>query len=227
MGLDMYLDRRIDLKSSIADATKIKEVAKIMKNARIFARSEACYWRKFNALHKYITDKFLDDGEDDNCKDIIIGIDDIKELLALLKGLRKKIKIGDGYVCMSTQWLSKDDIGEHEVGDIIDASELNPKLLDEHGDVARVIVRYKRDGELPYEVEFQRKGETIVNPEVCEEEFPTEAGFFFGSTAYDKWYVDDIDDTIEKLEKVVDEHEELVKAGVEETAIDYIYRAWY
>ena len=227
MGLDMYLDRRIDLKSSIADATKIKEVAKIMKNARIFARGEVCYWRKFNALHKYITDKFLDDSEDDNCKDIGISIDDIKELLALLKGLRKKIKIGDGYVCMSTQWLSKDDIGEHEVGDVINASKLNQKLLDEHEDVARVIVRYKRDGELPYEVEFQRRGETIVNPEVCEEEFPTEAGFFFGSTAYDKWYVDDIDDTIEKLEKVVDEHEELVKAGVEETAIDYIYRAWY
>ena len=227
MGLDMYLDRRVEFKSSIADATKIKEVAKIMKSARVSARGEVCYWRKFNALHKYFVDNFLGDNENDNCQDMYLSIEDIKALLKMLKELRGKIKLGDGYVSMGTQWLSKDDIGEHKAGDIINASELNPKLLDEDGRIKRVIVRNVWNGENPYEVEFQMIDKTITNPEVCEDILPTEDGFFFGSTAYDKYYLDDINDTIKKLEKVVEDHKKIVEAGVDETAIDYIYRAWY
>ena len=34
---------------------------------------------------------------------------------------------------------------------------------------------------------------------------PTESGFFFGSTEYDQWYVMDIENTIEQLEKVLND----------------------
>ena len=34
---------------------------------------------------------------------------------------------------------------------------------------------------------------------------PTQSGFFFGSTEYDEWYYEDIDSTIEILEKVLAE----------------------
>ena len=49
------------------------------------------------------------------------------------------------------------------------------------------------------------EGEYIVNAEVAEELLPTQDGFFFGSTEYDQWYMEDIKDTIEILTKVLKE----------------------
>lgn len=35
---------------------------------------------------------------------------------------------------------------------------------------------------------------------------PTQTGFFFGSTDYDEWYYEDLEDTIRILENIIDEH---------------------
>lgn len=59
-----------------------------------------------------------------------------------------------------------------------------------------------KDGEW---VNIYEDGYNIINPEICEELLPTQGGFFFGSTAYDQWYMDDIISTIEILEKVIAE----------------------
>ena len=40
---------------------------------------------------------------------------------------------------------------------------------------------------------------------LAEELLPTTSGFFFGGTQYDEWYFKDIENTIEILEKVLDE----------------------
>lgn len=45
----------------------------------------------------------------------------------------------------------------------------------------------------------------VGNPELCKDLLPNIQGFFFGSTEYDEYYVEDIKDTIEKLEKVLEE----------------------
>ena len=42
---------------------------------------------------------------------------------------------------------------------------------------------------------------------------PTQDGFFFGSTDYDEWYYKDIDYTVETLEEVIKEEEELNENG--------------
>lgn len=47
------------------------------------------------------------------------------------------------------------------------------------------------------------EGQVIENPEVAEELLPTQGGFFFGSTAYDQFYVEGVKDTIEQLKKVL------------------------
>ena len=49
------------------------------------------------------------------------------------------------------------------------------------------------------------EGETIVNPDVAESLLPTQSGFFFGSTDYDQWYMQDIENTIEILTKTLRE----------------------
>ena len=39
--------------------------------------------------------------------------------------------------------------------------------------------------------------EVLKHPEKAEELLPTQEGFFFGTTDYDEWYFNDIQDTIE------------------------------
>lgn len=51
---------------------------------------------------------------------------------------------------------------------------------------------------------------------------PSSEGFFFGTTEYDSWYIRDIKSTIEILETVIKEDEELRKQGIE---LDYEYQA--
>lgn len=48
-------------------------------------------------------------------------------------------------------------------------------------------------------------GKQIVNTTVAEELLPTCEGFFFGSTDYDQWYAENIYDTIDMLERVLEE----------------------
>lgn len=170
MGLDMNLHRKVyNLKVQPSDektekANKIINEGQRDGEARFISDVSVCYWRKFNALHQYFFDNF-GNGEGDNCVDMPLDISNLKELLALLQDLRKKIK--------------------------------------------------------------QDKEGTVINTKVCEEMLPTQDGFFFGDTAYDKYYVEDIDDTIEALSAVIKDHEKLVEAGVNEYDIEYYYRAWY
>ena len=42
-----------------------------------------------------------------------------------------------------------------------------------------------------------------ANPDKADELLPTQSGFFFGSTGYDEWYFQDIDNTIEMLEGIL------------------------
>lgn len=48
-------------------------------------------------------------------------------------------------------------------------------------------------------------GEYIADSSTAMELLPTTEGFFFGSTAYDQWYMEDIDYTIKQLEKILKE----------------------
>jgi hypothetical protein len=53
------------------------------------------------------------------------------------------------------------------------------------------------------------------NKSLAENELPTQAGFFFGGTEYDEYYFDGIEDTIEILQKVLEE------TDFEESVITY------
>jgi hypothetical protein len=45
--------------------------------------------------------------------------------------------------------------------------------------------------------------EVIAKPEKAKEELPTRAGFFFGDTDYDEYYIRDLEQTVEMLEPVI------------------------
>ena len=55
------------------------------------------------------------------------------------------------------------------------------------------------------EIPMYEDGEVIVNAEEVAAILPTQGGFFFGSTDYDKYYMEDIKYTIDILEKIFEE----------------------
>ena len=46
--------------------------------------------------------------------------------------------------------------------------------------------------------------QVIDNPTLAESRLPTANGFFFGSTSYGEGYMDDLKDTVEQLDKLLD-----------------------
>lgn len=46
--------------------------------------------------------------------------------------------------------------------------------------------------------------DTLSNRHNAERDLPTQSGFFFGGTEYDDWYFSSLEDTIEKIEKVLE-----------------------
>lgn len=55
------------------------------------------------------------------------------------------------------------------------------------------------------EIPMYEDGEVIANAEEVSAILPTQGGFFFGSTDYDKYYMEDIKYTIDILEKILEE----------------------
>ena len=49
------------------------------------------------------------------------------------------------------------------------------------------------------------EGRAILNSEQVEKLLPTVSGFFFGSTGYDEWYIRDVENTVELLDKALND----------------------
>ena len=226
MGLDQSLYREVQLKGKMKITDEKLDRVLGGENMKPSVRHEVCYWRKFNALHKYFDDHF-NEQDNDNCVDMYMNIEDLEKLLGLVKKIKSEIKMGEG-------WVSNG--GGYDIVDLdttiktLDGEKKAEKL--EQGDLIEVkgqraiVYSVRKDSRVHFGYNYQERGQTIINPEVCEE-LPTEEGFFFGSTDYDEYYVGQLDETIEQVGKVIEEHKELVKAGVAEHEIDYYYRAWY
>ena len=46
-------------------------------------------------------------------------------------------------------------------------------------------------------------GKVIKNPDIAKELLPTQGGFFFGSTEYNEWYIEDLKRTVEIIDKAL------------------------
>ena len=67
--------------------------------------------------------------------------------------------------------------------------------------------------------QIKEKGKYITNAEEIEELLPTEDGCFFGSTDYDEYYLQDINNTINIIEKIFKEDDK------DDYEIDYYYQS--
>lgn len=168
MGLDMYLHRKTyvgnkwrkpEEQLKIVPAEKGKEI----KQERVSeVVEEVGYWRKANAIHNWFINN-CNNGDDDNCKEILVSKDDLQNLLVL-------------------------------VNKVLEASELIDAKV-HNGD------RGTPNGWEP----IMEDGKVIKDPTVAMELLPTTSGFFFGSTDYDQYYIQDLLDTKKIIETVLAE----------------------
>ena len=92
-------------------------------------------------------------------------------------------------------------------------TELTREQLTELLTVCKRVMEEARvvDGQIERGVSYQggvatpimEEGFVITNPEICEELLPSASGFFFGSTDYNEYYLEDVKDTVEILEKAL------------------------
>ena len=52
-----------------------------------------------------------------------------------------------------------------------------------------------------------KRGRVAANPKIADGVLPTQAGFFFGSTDYDEYYLDDLRRTVEMIEPLLSDEE--------------------
>lgn len=103
-----------------------------------------------------------------------------------------------------------DDCGSYEVTkeqltellNICEKVKAASKLVD--GTVANGYRCKNVNGEF-VEEPILEEGKIIEDPITAMQLLPTTNGFFFGSTDYDQWYYEDIEDTIEQISRVLDE----------------------
>ena len=104
--------------------------------------------------------------------------------------------VQDGNDDCKEYYVSKERL--HELVDICKKVRDASKLDD--GEVAN---GYTFEG--VKKVPILEDGQIIKDPSVAEELLPTTEGFFFGSTDYDQYYLQDIEDTIAQLELILQE----------------------
>lgn len=100
MGLDMYLDREIrglectgvdEIQERIDTITQGKGAP-----VEIVARQEMAYWRKFNALHAYISRRW--GGDEDNCVPIKLDTENLQEILDTLRKAKGTAHLKNGVI---------------------------------------------------------------------------------------------------------------------------------
>jgi len=247
MGLDMSIYKKKHVSDNwdeIHKATKAGEKAPKLRHEIV--ETEMLYLRKANAIHRYIVDKF-GDGED-NCQEIWLTIDNLKELKELCDKVVAKSKLattilngGNGYesrvkdelvavlekvdgVKKYFKQVGKKRAEDVQVGDII-ASRYDGETKDgfKWGDEVKTI---SVDGDRVCMTTTQwYVGKGIVNSELAEELLPTQAGFIFGSTAYDEYYIDDLKSCSEQIAEIIDDYNAEIASGVRDYDISYYYLA--
>lgn len=80
--------------------------------------------------------------------------------------------------------------------------------------------RTGKDGKMEKVYDFV-DGKVIEDATICKKLLPTCSGFFFGSTDYDEYYVQDLERTIAQLEEVIKDAEE----GDKDVCFEY-YASW-
>ena len=207
MGLDMYLER-----AKRIDGATPKDI-NIIDNYYSYclrpSKYRKCTMKEWCGVDIKDVDMDLADAYREEYQTRYYGWDNEKKYpnLSLWDGVgywRKANQIHNWFVENVQDGI--DDCGTYEVTEkqlvnLLNTCwkvKVNSKLIDGK------VKNGERLGENGWEP-IMEDGQYIEDPTVARELLPTTSGFFFGSTGYDRWYMDDIDYTIETLTRVLEE----------------------
>lgn len=72
----------------------------------------------------------------------------------------------------------------------------------------------------------ERPVKTVSNVEAIKEKLPTASGFFFGSTEYDEWYLQDLTHTVSIIDRIFEADEkEMAATGLDYPSGDLYYQS--
>lgn len=225
MGLDVYIYKN---KTVEHDRNSRERTVKI---------SEVLYLRKANQIHRYIVENFAD-GRDE-CQEICMDIEDIKTLDDICKRIVKESKLADGWVYYDRtgyKHLKAEDeveLAEKDGLKFVPKGKCSANMLDE-GDYiyddneryANKVEEIDKDGN-EITIRYGQEGveKVITNPELAQELLPTQAGFFFGDTNYNEYYLDDLKEYIRQADEIIADYENEISNGTDKYNIDYTYQA--
>ena len=141
---------------------------------------EVAYWRKANQIRQWFVNHIDEFNEDDNGEYYEVTEELLNKLIADCKA-----------VLYSREEVKVDDKVKNKMNKVRTLSE---KGIDGEKDGAKETLERM-------EKKYGLTG-VAVRPEDI---LPTSSGFFFGSTEYDEWYYQDLKNTIEQCQKVLDE----------------------
>lgn len=185
MGLDMYLSRRSYVKNWDFMQTEEKHEITVTKGGKpsdikpsriSYIIEEVAYWR---TIHRWFVEK----------------VAYWRKANAIHRWFVEKVQNGE------------DDCGEYEVSveqlkELVDAcNQVLNTVETVEGDV-HVGTTYYPNGDI---VEDTKRGEIVAQQGVAEKLLPTQGGFFFGSTNYDEYYLDDLRETVKMLTPLLDD----------------------
>ena len=205
MGLDMYLERSkkvnglsmeeigtlrdyIDWKESGSEYTfkawsgrdESEVKTEYIDDVKDVYFEDVGYWRKANQIHNWFVQN-VQNGIDD-CGRYEVSKEDLIELRNLCEKVLNTAIFEDDYVIAYT---TREDI---EI--VIEREKDHDVQIVEH-----------EDGW----VQVKTPGKVIVNENEIAELLPTSSGFFFGSYEYDEYYFNDLRETIDVINNVLDE----------------------
>lgn len=200
MGLDMYLYKnssKYRMKDgSLAEGRENVDFDRFGCTNRVTIVSNVMYWRKANAIHEWFVQN-VQNGEDD-CNEYDVSEEDIRKLIGCCQDV---LNLVDGMELTVPKENEKDFREWTET--------LTPKAKKLYG---------KKSIKLDAKKLSTFKGLTsyhVVPEDIAgkmAEILPTQDGCFFGGTAYDGIYLDDIVTTIKGLKRVLAD-KELDKSG--------------
>lgn len=140
------------------------------------------YWRKANQIHNWFVQN-VQGGEDD-CKFYEVSQSKLIELRDTCQKVIDTAIIEDGYILAY----------EHFGDDIERVKEIEKKN-------GRDVHMVQKDGYIKVYV----PGRVIKNADMVAELLPTAEGFFFGRNEYDQYYLEDIKETIDIINNILDD----------------------
>jgi len=93
-------------------------------------------------------------------------------------------------------------VSREQIKELVDTCKQALSLIETVEGDCEAGITYHPNGKVE---RHRQRGRTVTNVKMLQETLPTQSGFFFGNTAYDEWYIRQLEDTVEMLESVLQE----------------------